>query len=84
MASDVREYVRACGVCQRTKGETQATRGLLHSLPALDGKWSHSTMYLVTCLPTTPEGHNTVVVFTDRLTKMRQGHGTDEMSQQLL
>ena len=70
LASDVRDYVRTCGVCQWTKGETHATRDLLHPVPAPDGKWSHITMDLVTCLPTTPEGHDTVVVFTDRLTKM--------------
>ena len=70
MTSDAREYVRTCDTCQRTKAETQQPRGLLHPLPVPDGKWTHITMDLVTCLPETPEGYDAAVVFTDRFTKM--------------
>lgn len=70
MSSDVRKYVQTCDVCQRTKVEAHSRRGLLHPLPVPDGKWTHITMDLVTCLPVTPEGHDAAVVFTDRFTKM--------------
>ena len=70
MTKSAREYGRKCDICQRTKAETHQPRGLLHPLPVPDGKWTHITMDLVTCLPETPEGYDAAVVFTDRFTKM--------------
>lgn len=68
IASFVRKYCAACPTCQRTKGSTKAPFGLLIPLPIPETPWESVSMDLVTDLPLCC-GHDSIVVFVDRLTK---------------
>lgn len=62
-------YVSHCASCQRMKPATRATAGPLHPLPVPSAPWDSISMDLMTCLPETADGCDTIVVFVDRLTK---------------
>ena len=66
----VAEYVRTCPSCQVNKPSNQKPLGLLYSLPVPQRRWESVSLDLVTGLPMTAAGHDTIVVFVDRLTKM--------------
>ena len=66
----VREYVKSCPVCQRSKPSNQAPAGLLQPLPTPEHRWDEVTMDLITQLPQTPRGFDAIITFTDRLSKM--------------
>jgi hypothetical protein len=70
MDADVLQYVRTCDACQRNKPSQQATPGLLMPLPIPDYPWQQVTMDLITQLPKSRLGHDAIVVFVDKLTKM--------------
>jgi RNase H-like domain found in reverse transcriptase/Integrase zinc binding domain/Chromo (CHRromatin Organisation MOdifier) domain len=67
---DVAEYVKGCIVCQRNKPVQQKPSGLLYPLKIPDKNWSSVSMDLIVGLPTTFAGHDSIVVFVDRLSKM--------------
>jgi hypothetical protein len=69
MGRIVSNYVTACPSCQLNKPVTQAPAGLLQPLPIPERKFEQITMDLVTDLPLTKNGYDTVVTFVDRLTK---------------
>ena len=66
----VRGIVRQCPECQRSKPRSGKAYGQLQPIPAPDRPWEQITLDLVTDLPETPDGHNAILVFVDRLTKM--------------
>jgi hypothetical protein len=68
MASFVRKFCAACPICQRTKGSTKSPMGLLAPLPVPTAPWESVSMDLVTDLSKCC-GHDSIVVFVDRLTK---------------
>ncbi|KAJ9504647.1 hypothetical protein QJQ45_030377 [Haematococcus lacustris] len=70
MAASVHDYVRTCLACQRNKSNTQRPIGLLQSLPVPQHRWEHVSLDLITQLPVTTSGHDAIVVFVDKLTKM--------------
>jgi hypothetical protein len=70
MDSDVLQYVRTCDACQRNKPSQQVTPGLLQPLPIPDHPWQQVTMDLITQLPQSRQGHDAIVVFVDKLSKM--------------
>ena len=70
MDADVLQYVRTCDACQRSKPSQQATAGLLQPLPIPDHPWQQVTMDLITSLPQSRAGHDAIVVFVDKLSKM--------------
>ena len=70
MDSDVLQYVRTCDACQRNKPSQQATAGLLQPLPIPDHPWQQVTMDLITSLPKSRQGHDAIVVFVDKMSKM--------------
>jgi len=70
MDSDVLQYVRTCDACQRNKPSQQATAGLLQPLPIPDHPWQQVTMDLITQLPKSRQGHDAIVVFVDKMSKM--------------
>ncbi|KAJ9515263.1 hypothetical protein QJQ45_002393 [Haematococcus lacustris] len=70
MAASVHDYVRTCPCCQRNKSNTAKPIGLLHPLPVPQHRWEQVSMDLITQLPSTAAGHDAIVVFVDRLTKM--------------
>jgi hypothetical protein len=69
LRNDVKQYVQTCDSCQRTKATNQAQPGLLQPLPIPGARWASVTMDMVTKLPTTPRGYDSILVFVDRLTK---------------
>lgn len=69
LRNDVKQYVQTCDSCQRTKASNQAQPGLLQPLPIPGARWASVTMDMVTKLPTTPRGYDSILVFVDRLTK---------------
>lgn len=70
MAGAVRRYVKTCDSCQRNKGTNQRPGGYMLPLSVPTDTWQSVGMDLVTDLPTTATGHDAIVVFVDRLSKM--------------
>ena len=70
MAEDVKSYIKSCYKCQSNKPSNQLPIGLLQSLPIPDRPWEQVTMDLITQLPKSKNGHDAIVVFVDKLTKM--------------
>ncbi|GJY17871.1 putative reverse transcriptase domain-containing protein [Tanacetum coccineum] len=66
---DIAEYVSKCLVGLKVKAEHQRTSGLLQQPEILVWKWEGIAMDVVTKLPKTSSGHDTICVIMDRLTK---------------
>ncbi|GJS89346.1 putative reverse transcriptase domain-containing protein [Tanacetum coccineum] len=65
----ITEYVGKCLTCSRVKAECQNPSGLLVQPEIPMWKWERITMDFVTKLPRTSNGHDTIWVIVDRLTK---------------
>jgi hypothetical protein len=65
----VGQYVRTCDVCQRVKPGPHA-QAPLQSLPVPNDCWRSVSMDFFFGLPRNDAGHNGVLVFVDRLSKM--------------
>jgi len=68
MKRHIRDFVRACGVCQRHKTETLQPAGLLQPLSVLEQIWSDISLDFVEGLPTS-RGKNVILVVVDRFSK---------------
>jgi len=66
---DIKRFVKNCDTCQRTKVVRHAPYGLLQSNEAPDRPWKSIAMDFITDLPLS-DGHDTILVVIDRLTKM--------------
>ncbi|GJR91633.1 putative reverse transcriptase domain-containing protein [Tanacetum coccineum] len=69
MKAIIAEYVGKCLTCSRVKAECQKPSGLLVQPEIPMWKWERITMDFVTKLPRTSNGHDTIWVIVDRLTK---------------
>ncbi|GJQ91318.1 reverse transcriptase domain-containing protein [Tanacetum coccineum] len=69
MKAIIAEYVGKCLTCSKVKAECQKPSGLLIQLEIPTWKWERITMDFVTKLPKTSNGHETIWVIVDRLTK---------------
>ncbi|GJS42291.1 reverse transcriptase domain-containing protein [Tanacetum coccineum] len=69
MKAIIAEYVGKCLTCSRVKAEYQKPSGLLIQPEILMWKWERITMDFVTKLPKTSNGHDTIWVIVDPLTK---------------
>ncbi|GJQ92712.1 reverse transcriptase domain-containing protein, partial [Tanacetum coccineum] len=69
MKAIIAEYVGKCLTCSRVKAECQKPSGLLVQLKIPMWKWERITMDFITKLPKTSNGHDTIWVIVDRLTK---------------
>ncbi|GKD11767.1 putative reverse transcriptase domain-containing protein [Tanacetum coccineum] len=69
MKAIIAEYVRKCLTCSRVKAECQKPSGLLVQPEIPMWKWERIMMDFVTKLPKTSNGHDTIWVIVDRLTK---------------
>lgn len=69
MKRDVARYVESCLTCHKVKDEHQIPHGKLQPLDIPMWKWEKITMGLITKLPRTPRGVDTIWVIVDRLTK---------------
>ncbi|GJX16186.1 putative reverse transcriptase domain-containing protein [Tanacetum coccineum] len=65
----IAEYVGKCLTCSRVKEECQKPSGLLVQQEIPMWKWERITMDFITKLPKTLNGHDTIWVIVDRLTK---------------
>jgi hypothetical protein len=70
MLRDVTKYISTCITCQRNKASSLKPAGVLHPLPIPDQPWDSVSMDFIVQLPRTGKGHDAIVVFVDRLTKM--------------
>ncbi|GKB49509.1 reverse transcriptase domain-containing protein [Tanacetum coccineum] len=69
MKAIIAEYVGKCLTCSRVKAECQKPSGLLEQPEIPMWKWERITMDFITKLPKTSNGHDTIWVIVDRLTK---------------
>ncbi|GJR13475.1 reverse transcriptase domain-containing protein [Tanacetum coccineum] len=69
MKEIIAEYVGKCLTCSRVKAECQNPSGLLVQPEIPMWKWERITMDFITKLPKTSNGHDTIWVIVDRLTK---------------
>lgn len=70
MGKDVQRYVQACPQCQRNKSTNFKPVGLLQPLPTPEHPWDSVSMDLISQLPRTADGHDSILVIVCRLTKM--------------
>ncbi|GJU60102.1 putative reverse transcriptase domain-containing protein [Tanacetum coccineum] len=69
MKADIATYVSKCLTCAKVKAEHQRPSGLLVQPKIPEWKWDNITMDFVTKLLKSPQGHDTIWVIVDRLTK---------------
>ncbi len=67
--NDVKDYIRSCETCCRSKSSRHKPYGLLNSLEIPDHPWSSIAMDFITDLPSA-DGFTCIFVVIDRLTKM--------------
>ena len=70
MKGDITEYVAQCDTYRRVKVEHQRPAGLLQPLHIPVWKWDKISMDFIVGLPKTPNGHDSIWVIVDRLTKV--------------
>lgn len=68
--SDVADFIKKCDSCQRVKAPRMKPQGELQPLRIPFRRWESVSMDLITDLPDTANGYNSIVVFVDRLSKM--------------
>ena len=68
MSSHIDKYVASCEHCQRNKSYNSSTRGIPqpHTIPSR--RFDVVSVDLLSGFPTTKNGYDCIVVFTDRLT----------------
>ncbi|GJR37029.1 putative reverse transcriptase domain-containing protein [Tanacetum coccineum] len=69
MKADIATYVSKCLTCAKVKVEHQRPSGLLEQPAIPEWKWDNITMDVITKLPTSSQGFDTIWVIVDRLTK---------------
>ncbi|GJZ55242.1 putative reverse transcriptase domain-containing protein [Tanacetum coccineum] len=70
MKRDIATCVSKCLTCSKVKAEHQRPSGLLQQLEIPEWKWDKITMDFITKLPRSKNGHDTIWVIVDRLTKL--------------
>ena len=69
MKADIATYVNKCLTCLKVKAEHQKPSGMLQQPEIPLWKWEQISMDFITKLPRTSNGHDTIWVIVDRLTK---------------
>ena len=70
MKGDIVEYIAQCNTCRRVKAKHQRPAGLLQPLHIPVWKWEEISMDFIVGLPKMPNGHDSIWVIVDRLTKV--------------
>jgi len=68
MAITVKEYIRACSICQQVRYNNQPPAGLLQPLPIPNQIWQNIAMDFITSLPLS-HGYSVILVIIDCLSK---------------
>ena len=69
MKKEITAYVARCDNCSRVKVVHLKSIGLLQPLPILGWKWEEISMDFIIGLPHTRQGHDSIWVIVDHLTK---------------
>jgi len=69
-AKDVEKYVWECDACQLNKASRKAYAGKLQRLSIPGRRWEHITIDFIVKLPNTDNGHDSILVFVEKLSKM--------------
>src|SRR5579859_3304064 len=69
MSQDVKAYVSSCDACQRNKTVARAPSGLLQPLATPTKNWEQVSIDFIVQLPVTKNGHDSILVVVDRLSK---------------
>ncbi|GJW15478.1 putative reverse transcriptase domain-containing protein [Tanacetum coccineum] len=86
MKRDIATYVSKCLTCSKVKAEHQRPSGLLQQPEIPKWKWDKITMDFITKLPRAKNGHDTIWVIVDRLTKsahflaIREDYSTERLT----
>ena len=85
LAQDVKRYVRGCAACHRAKPPNEKPFGLLQPLEIPRRRWQRINVDFITKLPLTVpgelpiyRGNDTIITFTDALTKRAHWIATNE------
>ena len=70
MNADITDWCRACSTCQMTKPRQHKPYGELSPLPVPEKRWQVVCLDFVTGLDPSPEGYDSLAIFTDKLSKM--------------
>jgi hypothetical protein len=70
MARDIQSWVNQCDSCQRVKAVRKRLAEQLHPLEIPGRRWESISMDLITDLPATSLGYDSIWVCVDRLSKM--------------
>ncbi|GKC76951.1 putative reverse transcriptase domain-containing protein, partial [Tanacetum coccineum] len=90
MKRDIGTYVSKCLTCSKVKAEHQIPSGLLQQPKISEWKKDKITMDFITKLPRSKNGHDTIWVIVDRLTKsahflaIREDYSTERLAKILL
>ncbi|GKA19990.1 putative reverse transcriptase domain-containing protein [Tanacetum coccineum] len=86
MKRDIATYVSKCLTCSKVKAEHQRPSRLLQQPEILKWKWDKITMDFITKQPRSKNGHDTIWVIVDRLTKsahflaIREDYSTERLA----
>ncbi|GKD34171.1 putative reverse transcriptase domain-containing protein [Tanacetum coccineum] len=86
MKRDIATYVSKCLTCSKIKAERQRSSGLLQQTEIPEWKWDKITMDFITKLLRSKNGHDTIWVIVDRLTKsahflaIREDYSTERLA----
>ena len=69
MAVEITDYCQSCKSCQLNKPNSTVSGAPLQPLEIPEYAWQSVSMDLITCLPTSPDGLDCIIVWVDRLTK---------------
>ena len=69
MEKEIAAYVARCDNCSRVKAVHLKSARLLQSLPIPGWQWEEISMDFITGLPMTQQGHDSIWVIVDHLTK---------------
>lgn len=69
MTTDIKQFVKTCLQCQLMKNYRRRTNGELNPLPVAEGRWLDVSVDFITGLPITSQGHDMIMVVTDRFSK---------------
>ena len=69
MKKEIAAYVARCDNCSRVKAVHMKSARLLQPLPIPGWKWEEISMDFIIGLPLTQQGHDSIWVIVDRLTK---------------